>query len=240
MPSPPRSNRNKRRSPRWLSLARRAASPVRPLLYRTRPISSSWGHERGTPIDRVYIDEFLLRHRGDIHGRVLEVRDRRYTDRFGSGVTKRDVLDIDPTNASATIIADLADCDSIPSNIFDCFILTQTLHYLSEPLAAVRQAYRILRPRGVLLATMPSIIRVDADTPGIDRWRFTPVSCSELFEGPFGIDNVEVSASGNVLAAIAFLTGMAAEEFSPVKLAVRDPSFPVVILVRAVKADDRR
>jgi SAM-dependent methyltransferase len=219
-------------------VARRVASPFRPLLYRTRPLSSNWGHERGTPIDRIYIDEFVSNHRGDIQGRVLEVRDRRYTDQFARGVTQRDVLDNDPTNGSATIVADLADAGSIPAETFDCFILTQTLQYIPQPSAAVSHVHRILRPGGVVLATVPSIIRIDADVPAVDRWRFTEVSCTELFGEPFGVERVEISTAGNVLAAMAFLTGMAAEEFSAAKLAVRDPRFPVVILVRAVKAGD--
>ncbi len=105
------------------------------------------------------------------------------------------------------------------------------------PSAAVGEAHRILKPGGVLLATVPSIIRIDADTPALDRWRFTEVSCREVFGAPFGPSQVEVSSAGNVLAAVAFLTGMAAEEFSPAKLAVRDSNYPVVILVRAVKAE---
>ena len=220
----------------YLGAARRIASPVRPLLYRTRPLSVNWGHERGTPIDRVYIEEFLARHRDDVHGRVLEVRDHRYTDRFGSRVARRDVLDVDPANTAATIVADLANARSIGDDTFDCFILTQTLQYIRRPQDAVRHAHRILRPGGVLLVTVPSIIRVDPDAPDNDRWRFTQASCHELFRERFGAEQIEVSTGGNVLAAIAFLSGLAAEEFSAAKLRVRDPLFPVVVLVRAVKA----
>lgn len=208
-------------------------SPVRPLLYRTAPVSSSWGFDRGTPIDRVYIDQFIARHRGDIRGRVLEVLDTRYVGQFGSGITRRDVLDIDAANPQATIVADLTRADSIPAETFDCFILTQTLQYVSDPAAAIGHAHRILRPGGVLLATVPGIIRVAQDST--DRWRFTELACRELFAADFGTDHLEISAGGNVLAAIAFLTGMAAEEFRADKLARTDPRYPVVVLVRAAK-----
>ena len=230
-----RSSHLRRTRRQW---ARRAASGARPLLRRTTPLSSNWGYERGTPIDRVYIEEFIADHRVDIRGRVLEVGDSGYTDRFGSGVTSRDVLDIDRANPSATIIADLADAGSIPAETFDCFILTQTLQYVREPGAAVAHAYRILRRGGVLLATMPSIIRVDAQSPDVDRWRFTEVSCRELFGERFGADQVDVSTAGNVPAAMAFLTGMAAEEFGSARLAERDPSFPVLICARAAKTSN--
>ena len=221
--------------PNWLRVARRLATPARPMLYRTQPVSADWGYERGTPIDRAYIEDFLARHRADIRGRVLEVRDTAYTDRFGSQVTERDVLDIDSANPVATVIADLAHADSIPDEAFDCFIFTQTLQFIEEPREAVRHAHRILRAGGVLLGTVPSIIRVDDEAPDADRWRFTEVSCRELFGERFGPECVEVSTRGNVLAAVAFLSGLAAEEISPAKLAVSDPAFPVVVVVRAVK-----
>ena len=48
-------------------------------LRRVRPISSSFGFDRGKPIDRRYIEDFLSRHAQDITGRVLEVADNAYT-----------------------------------------------------------------------------------------------------------------------------------------------------------------
>ena len=88
---------------RLVQSARRLVAPVRPLLYRRRPFSV-WGLERGTPVDRVYIEDFLSRHRQDIHGRVLEVKDRAYTERFGTGVEQADVVDVDQENGLATIV----------------------------------------------------------------------------------------------------------------------------------------
>jgi hypothetical protein len=34
------------------------------------PISRAFGYDRGTPIDRYYLDRFLDEHNGDIRGRV--------------------------------------------------------------------------------------------------------------------------------------------------------------------------
>jgi hypothetical protein len=52
-------------------------------LRRLTPISRSFGYDRGQPIDRYYIANFLGRHSGDIRGHVLEIGDDRYTRRFG-------------------------------------------------------------------------------------------------------------------------------------------------------------
>jgi SAM-dependent methyltransferase len=204
-------------------------------IRRTRPLSDIWGLDRGTPVDRYYIDRFLEGHRGDIRGRVLEVKDGGYTDRYGIGVARRDVLDVDPTNPLATIVADLAAADAIPSNTYDCFILTQTLQFIYDTHGALSHARRILRPEGVLLATVPAIIRVERSFKTIDYWRFTVASCSALFSEAFGREQVTIRSYGNVLTAIAFLTGMAHQELSRRELETYDEYFPVIVAVRAVK-----
>ncbi len=202
-------------------------------LRRTTPLSEHWGADRGTPIDRYYIEHFLARWRGDIQGRVLEVKDSTYTDRFGRDVCAREVVDRDATNPSATIVADLAAPASIPDDSFDCFILTQTLQYISEPGAALRAAARILRPGGVLLATMPGITRLAP--PLVDAWHFTPAGVARLARVAFGAGTTSLYVWGNPLVASAFLMGLAAEELRPRELAARDARYPVLIALRAVK-----
>jgi SAM-dependent methyltransferase len=204
--------------------------------HRTTPLSDEWGFDRGTPIDRYYIERFLEEHQRDIHGRVLELKDSGYTDMYGVGVERRDVLDINPGNRQATIIADLTAADAIVADQFDCFVLTQTLQFIYNIRAAVQHAHRVLRPGGVLLATVPAVSRI-APRYGLktDYWRFTTASCLALFGEVFGAEQVIVRSYGNVLAGIAFLTGMAYEELSRSELETHDAYFPLIIAVRAVK-----
>src|SRR3954452_17335664 len=61
-------------------------------LRRETPLSR-FGFDRGLPIDRFYIEQFLHTHRADIRGRVLEIEDDGYTRQFGSSaVEQSDVL----------------------------------------------------------------------------------------------------------------------------------------------------
>ena len=219
----------------WTDADRRWRRLLRPawpaILRRTRPLSDFWGFDRGTPVDRHYIESFLAEHRADIRGRVLEVQDSGYTDRFGSGVEAKDVLDVDPANPKATIVADLSDPEGLPAGLFDCFILTQTLHLIYDLPAALRSCQRLLRPGGVLLVTGPAVSRFRG---GADYWRFTSASLERLLEEAFG--EVSVRAYGNVLAANAFLSGMAREEVPSRLLDGQDEHFPVIVAARAVKA----
>ena len=210
-------------------------------LRRTTPLSDRWGLDRGWPVDRYYIERFLDRHRTDIRGHVLEIQDTLYTGRLGESLERADVLDIDPDNPRATIVADLAAADAIASDSFDCFVLTQTLQLIYDVHAAVRHAHRILRPGGVLLASLPSVSRVvPRHEAPFDYWRFTPDVCQRLFGDVFGHEQVSVEAHGNVLVAIASLAGMAQEELRPGELDAVDVEFPVVVTVRAVKRGPRR
>ncbi len=202
-------------------------------LRRTTPLSDRWGYDRGTPVDRYYIERFLDAHRADIHGRVLEIKDSAYTDRFGRGVERRDVLDINGANPHATIVADLTAADTIPSDSFDCFVLTQTLQFIPDTRAAVTEAHRILRPGGVLLVTVPVVSRTERQL--VDYWRFTSAGAEALFGPVFGAEQVTVQSYGNVLTCVAFLTGMAREELSRRELDAHDEHFPLLIGVRAVK-----
>jgi SAM-dependent methyltransferase len=222
--------------PAWRTRARRLRRPARlGSLRRTTPLSDAWGRDRGTPVDRYYIESFLSQHAGDIRGDVLELLDSGYADRFGRGVSKCDVLDIDRDNPRATVIADLAAADAIAVASYDCFILTQTLQFIYDVRAAVSHAHRILRPGGVVLCTVPSVSRVARRHLESEHWRFTVASCTRLFGDVFGPGAVEVRSYGNVLACVSFLAGLAAEELSQHELDEDDPFFPLLIAVRAVR-----
>jgi glycosyltransferase involved in cell wall biosynthesis/SAM-dependent methyltransferase len=204
------------------------------------PIDDDFGFGRGTPIDRGYIAEFLSRHAEDIAGRVLEVGDDVYSRRFGgTRITRQDILHIHPSNPRATIVGDLARPGVLPSAAFDCLVLTQTLHLIYDMGSAVCEMHRALKPKGVVLLTVPGISRIDRGEWG-DRWcwSLTEASARRMFSDVFGADQVEVETHGNVFAAIAFLHGLALEEVPRAKLNVRDPAFPIIVSVRAQKSSE--
>jgi SAM-dependent methyltransferase len=208
-------------------------------LRRLTPVSRVFGLDRGQAIDRYYIERFLEKSAEDIHGRVLEIGDNYYTGKFGGPrVVKSDVLHAVGGNTSATIVADLTKPEGIPSSAFDCVILTQTLPFIYDIHAVVGQVERALKSGGVALATVSGISQIsryDMDRWG-EYWRFTALSVKRLFEEAFPPESLEVQAHGNVLAATAFLHGIAAEELEPKELDYFDPDYELLITVRAVKS----
>ena len=207
-------------------------------LRRTAPFDRSWGYTRGTPIDRVYIEQFLARHSDDVHGACLEVMNADYTHRFGnSRVASTDVLDINPANTAATIVADLGEPESLPPARFDCVIFTQTLHLVPDMARAVANVWQAVAPGGVLLLTVPAVGRHEArQNFHHDRWRVTKTGLEWLLSGLPG-SHPEVTTYGNVLTCSAFLYGLAAEELSDEELHVFDREFPLIVAARVRKED---
>jgi len=207
-------------------------------LRRTAPISRHFGYDRGKPVDRRYIEDFLARHASDIRGRVLEVGDNAYTKAFGGGrVEQSEVLHVDPDAPNATYCADLSDGDGLPDATFDCIVLTQTLHLVFDVGRAVATLSRILKPGGVLLLTVPGVSSVDAGEWGSTwYWSLTPAALDRLLKQTFRENDVVVTGYGNVLSATAFLYGLAEDELRPHELNACDPQYPVIVAARAMKS----
>jgi SAM-dependent methyltransferase len=230
-------------------------------LRRLTPIDRAFGFDRGLPIDRYYIESFLARCSGaqqygvgDIRGHVLEIGDDWYTRKFGTlanpegegggeatpgSVEKVDVLHVGAQNPKATIVADLVSADHVPSDSFDCIICTQTLSVIYDVRAAIATLHRLLKPGGVVLATFPGITKSITPDKYIwgDYWRFTAHSAKRLFEEVFPAGSLTVDSYGNVLAAVAFLHGLATEELTQDELDLHDPDYEVLITVRAAKPE---
>ncbi|HRR06433.1 MAG TPA: methyltransferase domain-containing protein [Victivallales bacterium] len=207
-------------------------------LRSTKPFSRVFGYDRGNQsIARYYIDNFIFSCKADIKGNILEIGDDTYTKKFGTKIKKSDVLHVTSGNSKATIVADLTIDQSIPSGTYDCIIMTQTLPFIYNIKAALKNTYRILKPGGTLLVTLSGISQVsryDMDRWG-EYWRFTSLSAKKLFEEFFPPENIKVEAFGNLLAAVALLEGLASCELRKKELDINDPDYEVIITVRAIK-----
>ncbi|MDR0868792.1 MAG: class I SAM-dependent methyltransferase [Planctomycetota bacterium] len=205
---------------------------------RVEPISRLFGFDRGTPLDRFYIEKFLAANSGCIHGDCLEIAESTYSRRFGYDVKSCGILMYDQSNPKATIVGDLTKPETLPEKTVDCFIATQTLNFTFDVSAAVAGAYRLLRVGGVLLATaagISQISRYDMERWG-DFWRFTDLSIRRITEKVFGAGNVEVITYGNALSAMLMLQGVAQEDLpDKTVLDKTDADYQVIIGVKATR-----
>jgi glycosyltransferase involved in cell wall biosynthesis len=202
------------------------------------PFSDDFGYDRGGPIDRYYIENFLDQNHKSITGRVLEIGDNEYTLRFGEqNKLQSEILHVDSNNDKATIIGDITNLPQIPTGIFDCIILTQTLQLIYDFKKALETCYRILKPGGVLLMTVPGISQVDK---GLWKdywlWSFTDTSMRKVMKETFNGSEIDIQTYGNVKVASGFLYGMGLPEIDTKSLNYHDPQYQVIISVKAVKS----
>jgi len=202
------------------------------------PVGNNFSGSFREIVDRYYIESFLSEHRDDIRGNVLEVEDAFYAHKFGGAqVAKIDVLYHGAGHPGATIIADLAKAENIPAHSFDCIVLTQVLQYIYDIKSALAHIHRILKPGGVVLATVPGISYISRENAKRwgEYWHYTSFSARRLFEEHFPPDRLSVNARGNVMVATAYLHSLRTRHLKKWQLDFTDPDFEVVITIRAAK-----
>jgi SAM-dependent methyltransferase len=210
------------------------------ILRSVRPHRRHFGLDRGEPIDRFYIEKFLANYQELIRGSVAEIGDGNYTRRFGrERVERSDVIDINEKNDQRTMTIDLTQTMAAPADIFDCIICTQTLFEICDYAATIRSLFKMLRPGGSLLATVPGITQsVRGEMlggAGDDWWRFTARSARRAFAEVFPQEGLAIHTYGNVLAATALLHGLVQGELTRDELEYHDPDYEVIIGIKATK-----
>jgi len=202
------------------------------------PISNVFGVDRGKPIDRYFIENFLDDRKDLIKGVVLEIGDNKYTKMFGFKVTKSEVLtyNIDDSRKNV-IIGDLTKYDNLQNDKYDCIILTQTLNFIYDYKKAILGVYHLLKEGGSVLVTSSGISQIseyDNERWG-DFWRFTENGLMKSFEEVFPKENIIIKSYGNVLSSISYLHGISSEELTEKELGYNDPNYPLLITLIAKK-----
>ncbi len=223
--------------PRWTTRARSLLAgqslPRWGNLRRTRPFSETYGFDRGTPIDRHYLRQFLTKHRRYITGRVLEIQETSTTKTYGHDLTATDSIDINP-GFGATYTCDWAEADRlVPPASYDCVLLPNTLHHLRDIDRSLVQMMRVLKPGGVLLAAASGFVPLVPDLP--DYWRLSEEGWREKARTSLAGHDWQIEGHGNCLATVAAMLGLAQEELTPAELDVRDPRYPVLVTLFCMK-----
>lgn len=200
-----------------------------------KPLSTKFGFDRGKPIDRFWIEDFLSKNKRNIKGVCLEITDNYYTKKFGGHkVTKSDVLDIDKENKLATVVGDLRNLKNIVrEGQYDCILLTHVLGLIDNLDMAVSEVYRILKPGGSVLITSSCFSPDYGNNKNF--WRFTQEGMKYLLGKYFKSSKIEVDTYGNVLAGQFFWVGMAQEDVSTDVLEYKDNRYPCIVVARATK-----
>lgn len=135
-------------------------------------------------------ERYLLRQQikalaGHIVGRVLDIgagERNRYGDLFS--VSEYVTMDIKP----GPNVAIVGDIEAIPAdaNSFDSVVCTQVLEHVPHPVRAIQEVYRVLRPGGHILVTIPQTNELHEEPH--DFFRYTCFGIERLFaDAGFGL-----------------------------------------------------
>ncbi len=199
------------------------------------PISDVFGLDRGTPLDRVFINRFLQQNREIIRGDCLEVEEPAYTRKFGQPGHVAHALKFTATPGGAgqnDVVADLTQPQSVPEAKFDTFICTQTLNFIFDLDPVIASIHKLLKPGGhalITVAGISQISRYDYERWG-DFWRFTDQSLQKLLVRQFSKENCMLTTYGNVATSCLFLQGVSFEDISDKKiLDLNDQNYQMIV-----------
>lgn len=180
---------------------------------------------------RYYVDEFFTRRVAELApgAKIADVGGKKAQKR-GQFDIEREVsgrgLQVTYINLDATTGPDvLADACDLPIDdaVFDAVILAEIVEHLESPAFAIREACRVLRPDGVLLATAPFMFPVHPDP--IDVGRYAPHWWHGVLEGA-GFTQIEIEPQGKYFSVLAeMLRSLAchAEDREAWAAGLRDP-----------------
>lgn len=194
------------------------------------PGSTIFGLDRGMPIDRYYIEQFLQENRQYITGDVLEIAENTYTEQFGSHVNNSYILHVEGGDGNI-IKGNFETGEGIDPRMVDCIICTQTLPFLYDLPSAARNIVTMLKPGGTALLTVSGITQIsryDMERWG-HFWSFTDASLSRLFQQEVPLENITTKTYGNVKTAAAFLYGLSVEDLPQDVFSYQDPDYQMLI-----------
>lgn len=200
-------------------------------------IDEDWGYRRGTPIGRVYIDKFLEKYKQHIRGDIMEVAETTYSERFSVKEDTSSYTAIHIDGADGCRRANLETAEGLIEDEFDTMIITQTLAYIYDLKAVVKNIYKSLKKNGYCMITVTDIGHMgclEADLYG-SYWGFHSDGIKRLFIETFGEGNVTVEKYGNIKTVAAQLYGLAAEDIEKECLEWNDARYPMIIGVVAHK-----
>lgn len=149
---------------------------------------------------RAYLDVSLMHHSHHFEGRVLDLGGKKKGRRgeFEPPFDRvNDWVYLNSDEASNPDI--LATVPPIPCDdeSFDLVLSTEVMEYLVDPTAFLKEAARVLKPKGKIILSVPFLHLLHKDYEH-DYWRFTETSLKALLEKDF--DSLFFERQGGLLA----------------------------------------
>ncbi len=114
-----------------------------------------------------------------------------------ANLTRYDGVDAFNSSPVVNFRLDAEDLQGIPAESYDTAILIEVLEHLPHPWLALAEAWRVLKPGGVVVISVPHLSRLH-DLPH-DYYRFTSPGLIRLM-AEAGFSNVEITPKGGIFS----------------------------------------
>lgn len=202
------------------------------------PTCREFGFSRGTPVDRIYVENFLEKNKENIYGRVLEIADSTYTKKYGNYEKGFIPCALHIKGWGENVVqGDLESGEGIEEEAFDAAIITQTLMLIYNLDNVAANIYKMLKHNGCALVTVSGISQISRydEVNWGSYWGLHKGALINLFGKYFKKENIEVEVFGNVKTSTALLYGITAQELGEEAFTYNDPQYPVIIGVKLIK-----
>jgi SAM-dependent methyltransferase len=196
-------------------------SGVRELIARRRrpPVSSRAARFR-PPHSRVAADRVLYNQLSNAlagaaathaRGRLVDVGcgTKPWAPLFAPHVDEHVGVDHHAAAGTPDVIAD-AYAIPLDDASVDTVLLTEVLEHLEEPVRALREAHRLLRPGGAIIVTTPLFFQLHEEPR--DFFRYTPFGLEHVLREA-GFDAIEVRPLSGQWTTLAMLRGYALQPY---------------------------
>ena len=101
-----------------------------------------------------------------------------------------DSFDVEARTTGVTYIGDIQDMRAVPSDTYDSAACLEVLEHVPDPFRAAREIYRILRPGGTLVLSVPHLSRLHEEPN--DFYRYTRYGVRRLLtQAGFEVERVQ-------------------------------------------------
>jgi SAM-dependent methyltransferase len=157
----------------------------------------------GRSYRRKLLDTLMSNHSKLMKGVVIDLAGKNTNHRGNfrpptKGVEQRIVVNLDP-DVGADRIADIRET-GLDQEIADCTILVETLQHVPSPERCVAEAYRLLKPGGIFIGSIPFLYPVHRDP--VDLVRIGPDGLKKLLTD---FDEVKIYSMGNFFGVQALM-----------------------------------
>ncbi len=123
------------------------------------PVSRAFGVDRGTAIDRHWIEAFLAMHASPAAGAILEAGGTTYSQRYYPNMAAHE-MEIAVQTKPNGVVCDLEVGNRALERRFDVMVATQLFNFIFDVRAALANSAAMLRPGGLLVGSVAGITQV--------------------------------------------------------------------------------